>query len=698
MKQNIKAKLLLIALIATTFIIAGCNELTTTPSEYRLSDDISISSFSSESEFRAFLDENEHRGYYGGFAQVERMGSFETVDMVMDAAIPQMVHSEAKASDSLDFSETNVQVQGVDELDIIKTDGNFIYTSSGRDVFIILSHPASDAEILSTLSLKNRVTGLFIDGDVLAVAGIVEDFDELRDKGFSSRTQLTFLDLYDVSDRNNPVLLKEYRFDGSFFNARLYDGVVYLATNYNPFNRPHPLPIIITDGVVRTMSASDIFIYDRDYDSPSFVGIHSVDMLSQNNIDSKILTLDGSNHLYMSYDNIYITYSEIINRYEIQQEIMIDKILPRLPSQDRDFINRVKAIDNDILNKHEKNNKILEVVQRYVMYLDQNEQDKLQEQIELETKREMIKLGTLEYTVIHKVNVNEGHLNFESAGRVPGFVYGQFALDEHDGVLRVATTIRDGMMITKDYDPFDWRSRSPAINNVYTLDSDMNIIGSLEGLAPTESIFSARYVGDRLYLVTFRQIDPFFVIDLSDPRNPKDLGELKITGYSRYLHPFDENTIIGLGREGTETGRILGIKISLFDVTDVSNPKEIVTFVSEDSRSSSGAEWEHKAFLFSRERELLVIPAQNYDWQNPENNYAGALVFKINKQEISPRGIITHSQGSDRFRGGVERSLYIEDNLFTKSENLLRINNIDTLESIKNISLSTQRQGSIPVY
>jgi len=234
---------------------------------------------------------------------------------------------------------------------------------------------------------------------------------------------------------------------------------------------------------------------------------------------------------------------------------------------------------------------------------------------------------------------------------------------------------------------------------MFTLNEKMEIIGKLEGLAPTESIFSARYAGNRLYLVTFEQIDPFFVIDLEDPENPKDLGELKITGYSRYLHPYDENTIIGLGREGTETGRIQGLKISLFDVSDISNPTEIVTYVSEDTTSSSGAEWEHKAFLFSKEKDLLVIPTQNYDWRNPENNYAGALVFKINKQEITPRGLIIHEQGTQYNYGqGVERSLYIENELYTKSPNLLRINNLETLESTKNITLTATRTGTIPRY
>ena len=675
----------LVALLVSSVFIFGCDELE--PS----SRDLDLNNFNSESEFKAFL-ENVQQTNQNDFLRsgTEASAAFEVADFSESSPV-------AKDSSSLDYSETNVQVEGVDELDIIKTDGDFIYTSSNKDVFIIDAYPARDAEIVSSLNLKNTVSGLFIYDDLLVVSGRVDDIEEFESLGLSSRNALTFLNIYDVSDRENPVLLEEFRFDGSYFNARLFEGVVYLSTNYNPFNRPHPLPIIVQGGVSRTMPVSDIYLFDTDYSNPSFVSVHSINLVTQENVDSKIFTLDGSNHLYMSYDNIYLTFQERTNRYELQQEFTIDKVTPMLPSEDRDLIDRINSVDDDILNKFEKQSKIMRVIHNYISYLDQAEQDDLREEIELLVKEELKRREYLEHTIIHKIGVNDGELEFKASNKVPGYIYGQFALDEHEGILRVATTIRQGMHVTDEYPGFDWQSRSPSVNNVYTLDEDMNLLGKLEGSAPTESIYSARYVDDRLYMVTFRQIDPFFVIDLSDPENPEDLGELKITGYSRYLHPFDENTIIGLGREGTETGRIQGIKISLFDVSDVENPDEIVTYVSDDVRSSSGAEWEHKAFLFSKEKELLVIPAQNHDWQNPENNYAGALVFKINKEEISPRGIITHSQGS-AMRGGVERSLYIEDELYTKSENLLRINNLETLRSTKNLTLSTRVQETIPRY
>jgi len=209
-------------------------------------------------------------------------------------------------------------------------------------------------------------------------------------------------------------------------------------------------------------------------------------------------------------------------------------------------------------------------------------------------------------------------------------------------------------------------------------------------------------MGERAYVVTFRQIDPFFAIDLKDPFSPKVLGELKIPGFSRYLHPYDENTIIGIGRDATESGRQEGLKISLFDVTDIENPKEVAKYVSEDKYASSTVEWEHKAFLFSKEKSLLVMPIYSYsydyfDGKENTEDMNGALVFKIDKSSITLRGLIDHS-GDNKYGPSVERSLYIEDMLYTKSPYLLRINELSDLSSVKNVTLSVKDTSSIPVY
>ncbi|MEK6816359.1 MAG: beta-propeller domain-containing protein, partial [Nanoarchaeota archaeon] len=319
-------------------------------------------------------------------------------------------------------------------------------------------------------------------------------------------------------------------------------------------------------------------------------------------------------------------------------------------------------------------------------------------------------------------------------------IMNQFSLDESSGVLRIATTVNanwwgvlrteagvsgssEGVAVASvalaapvavdevasdsvatdiavaKIAPMPPR-RSEQMNSIYTLDADLKVIDSLTGLAEGEQIFSTRFIGDRLYMVTFRQVDPFFVIDLSNPADIKELGKLKIPGFSRYLHTYDDNTIIGIGRDATEEGRTKGLKISLFDVTDVANPKEVAKYVSEEDYAQSTAEYEHKAFLFSKEKSLLVIPVYSYDYKDKGKSYNGALVFDINREAIKVKGLIDHSKASQSqwYSPSVERSLYIEELLYTKSPSLLRINKIDDLSSVKDVDLKVDFKGDIPVF
>lgn len=188
------------------------------------------------------------------------------------------------------------------------------------------------------------------------------------------------------------------------------------------------------------------------------------------------------------------------------------------------------------------------------------------------------------YTTIRKIFVRKNRIIPFADGKIRGTLNNQFSLDEYGPYLRVAATLN---------------KNGQNSNSVYTLGYYMRPYGELSNIAPGERIFSARYVNKRLYMVTFRQVDPFFVISLANHKRPKILGELKVPGFSRYLHPYDEETIIGFGRQADSNGRQEGLKVSLFDVSDVNQPKELAKMEVEEKYANSKAEWEHKAFLFS---------------------------------------------------------------------------------------------------
>jgi uncharacterized secreted protein with C-terminal beta-propeller domain len=248
-------------------------------------------------------------------------------------------------------------------------------------------------------------------------------------------------------------------------------------------------------------------------------------------------------------------------------------------------------------------------------------------------------------------------------------------------------------------------------NNVFILNMNLTTVGKLENLAVTERIYSARFIGDKAYLVTFRQIDPFFVLDLSDPTEPKVAGELKIPGYSSYLHPYDADHIIGLGIENST------VKLSLFDVTNLSAPTEMAKYIIEGDWTYSEALNDPKAFLFDKAKELLVIPVTIVHYGvidggsgiindtrkeagtvfSTQAYWQGAQVFKLTLTGgFELRGGITHQDNNTIQEGywygdyskNVNRALYIDDTLYTVSNAKVKLNSLTDLTSIAEIKLS----------
>ncbi|HUW47322.1 MAG TPA: beta-propeller domain-containing protein [Patescibacteria group bacterium] len=293
-------------------------------------------------------------------------------------------------------------------------------------------------------------------------------------------------------------------------------------------------------------------------------------------------------------------------------------------------------------------------------------------------------------TSLYRIRIEGSTISPEAQGEVPGSILNQFSMDEHNDYFRIATTTWEGTQK----------------NNVYVFNMNLTMVGNLSGLAPGEHIYSARFMGNKCYLVTFVSIDPLFVIDLSDPANPAVLGELKIPGYSDYLHPYDENHLIGVGKHTIEADQDFfawyqGVKIALFDVSNVSNPVQIANYTIGDRGSDSPVLRDHKAFLFDRQRNLLVIPAlvaeidpSEYPSEIPPYAYGkpvwqGAMVFNVTLEKgFELRGGITHVENAAEqpdWNHYVQRSFYIENMLYTISTAKVKMNNLEDLTLIKEI-------------
>jgi uncharacterized secreted protein with C-terminal beta-propeller domain len=287
-------------------------------------------------------------------------------------------------------------------------------------------------------------------------------------------------------------------------------------------------------------------------------------------------------------------------------------------------------------------------------------------------------------TDIHKFDISDPSITtYLATGTVNGYLLNQFAMDEHNGDLRVASTTS----------PAWWGSEFDSESLVTVLDDDgagrLTEIGSVDGLGATEQIYSVRFMGDTAYVVTFRQTDPLYTVDLSDPTNPKVVGELKILGYSAYLHPVGEGLLLGIGQDATDTGQVKGTQVSLFDVSDPANPTRIDQITLSEG-SNSQVEYDHHAFLYWEPTGLAMVPIQQWFWdENKEEAFFGAVGFNVGDSDLTEIRRFAHP-GGDRqdwdWRAQITRSIVIGDSLYTISNKGIMSSDLDTLDEVTFLS------------
>lgn len=279
-------------------------------------------------------------------------------------------------------------------------------------------------------------------------------------------------------------------------------------------------------------------------------------------------------------------------------------------------------------------------------------------------------------TKILKFELNNGKIKFIAEKDVNGIINNQFSMGEsEDGYFRIATTVGK-----------TWNVDENTSNNLYILDNNLNEIGKLEDIAKGEKIYSVRYVKDKAYIVTFKQVDPLFVIDLSDNNNPKILGELKIPGYSTYLHPYDEKHLIGFGYDTKQDGTNIitnGLKMAMFEISDLSNPKEIFKINIGDKYTSSNLTYDYKALLFLKEKNIIGFPVCNY---SSGKNSSTAKIYEINLEKgFMLKGEVIHNNSD--YQKTINRIIYIKNNYYTLSNKLIKATDMNTFNEIGRINL-----------
>jgi len=667
-----------------------------------------LETFESYEDIEDYLETNEELGNSVSFSNLDSSGLYvETADRDSHSGNVAMMDSAGDddaggSGGSSDYSKTNVQEEGVDEGDIVKNDGGYAYiVSKDRTKVIIVDvYPADESEIISEIEVDGSIIEIYLVGDKLVVLGRSGSsygyyYDYYDSYYYSPSDAKIFVEVYDVEDREVPTLSRTDTMNGSYVSSRMIGNHFYLIGRQSTWD--------IENEKELAAAPSEIFSVD-DYDrSYTYTNIFSIDIqnsLTRPNIKSVLM--GATSEIYVSTSNIYITQSTILSWVEQKEMELKSVIIPILPTFAA--YNVKDTMDSD-LGRIEKMNKIDGIMGEYIGNISeseredfyekwQEEEDKFTEEIAEEWRR----------TAIYRIAIKKGSIAFQAKGDVPGYILNRFSMGEYNNHFRIATTTGQvwgwGVGTTK--------------NHVFVLDMSLGITGSIRDVAPGESIYSARFMGSRAYLVTFEKVDPFFVMDLQDPYNPFILGELKIPGYSDYLHPYDANHVIGLGKEtvlaeGGSFSWYQGVKLSLFDVTDVNNPKEISKYIIGDRGTYSPAQNDPHAFLFSLSKNLLVIPIRLYeidhskypagasDSTHGDFVWEGAYVFHVSADDgFELKGRITHYDDGeiqgDYWRywdhdGSIKRSFYIEDVLYTVSDRLIMANDMDFLSEIARVEL-----------
>ncbi|MBP3413991.1 MAG: beta-propeller domain-containing protein [Clostridia bacterium] len=541
----------------------------------------------------------------------------EDAEMVVEESVTSDSASFDSAAPSVSsgktdsYSQTNVQSAGVDEADVTKTDGKYIYIARGHNLTIV--DPKNMTELSNTIIGLDgeKTTGFEFYVSSNRLTAVFDIYTE----GLSH----TIVSVYDISDPKAPELISTLMQDGVYHTSRMIGDHIYTISNcyyfyyrYAEKNSPETyIPTVVCNGDEALIAPDDISYFSNSYNK-SYAVITCVDISSPKNYADTKAVLGGTGEIYVSSGGNMLVASTVGK------------------TEEKFFIDDKKGAA--------------------VSYKDTTD------------------------TNLALYDLDGSSINLVSSGNVPGTLLNQFSMDEYDDHFRVVTTSSESTqtIYTNGIDSYDYSSSRSS--GLYILDSKLNQTGFVDGLGEDETVRSVRFMGDICYFVTFRQTDPLFAADLSDPTSPKILSALKIPGFSSYLHPYDDGLLFGIGYDAdVETGRLDSMKLSMFDISDPADVSEICTKILEDQYSSEALH-NHKAIIVDKEHNLIAFP----------DEYTGYLIYGYSKSEgFYKRAEIKLDHWSSLLRG-----LYIGDEFFVCSDSHVIKCRLDDFSEIEKLELS----------
>lgn len=561
------------------------------------------------------------------------------------------------------YSETNTQVKGVDEADILKTDGERLYLLHGRELFLLDVWPADETHVTGSAPVEGAPYELFVhEGKATVFSVVYTDVEkhlegeaggaaaDCYDYCYGYGTEFTKVSVYDVRGEA-PVLERELLFEGRYVSARRHDDVVRTVME-GGFKAPglYYVDVPTYDAFGNAYSSEQIEAELEVWRARMVRDIRATtldDWIPRRYEKSE----DGWEALPQQCDSYYIPSPGLVQD-GVTQVVTFDLTAPSAPE--------VVSVLGGAQHVY-ANHGVLVVAQP--------------------DYRWDFGIGESTQTALHQFDIDGANTAYRASGFIPGYIHNQFSIDERDGVLRISTT--EHVRTDPANNPWDW----DMVNRVLTVtaeEGELRVLGKTPKMAPGEQVYSTRFIGTRGYVVTFRQIDPLFVVDLSDPAKPEVLGELELPGFSDYMHPLDANHLLTIGRAGTEEGAVLGVALRIFDVSKPTEPTLAHVHEYEDADYSE-ASHNHKAFTFVADRNLLLFPTVSY-----QDGYQTKLqVVRVSIESgFAQLGSIEHpcetadDYGCYEWGGSaMRRGVVIDDFVYAVSQSAVSAHPLEDLET-----------------
>lgn len=585
-------------------------------------------------------------------------------------------------------TSTNVQELGVDEADLVKTDGKHLYTIHGGEVLILKSWPPSTTSIVTRVRVgaQAQPTQLFLRGDRLVVFSRVYGSHPEQSVDAQGARVTTYRSFYgtrisvlDIAERSQPRVIRHHEVEGQMLQARMIKGDIYLVSN-----APVQIPASYWQAAMTQSQAP----YGQD-EAAWRRWAQGVAPELRRRLKRALASVPMTTLLPRKRQ---LDANEGLIGWKGMHECR-DIYLPKDSGQ----LGLLSLTHLD-LDRPWKVDAVAVMASGWQVYAS--------------TDSLFVGMSGSHWwwrgfgqspdyntTQLHKFTLRgeKGRPSYAASGTVQGYLLNQFSMSEHQGHLRVATTDQNWFG-----GGWGWqRARElpeGGGNNLSVLRQqgrELKLVGAIRGLARGERIYAVRMMEDKGYMVTFRQTDPLYTLDLSKPESPRVVGELKVNGFSSYIHPLGAKHLLTIGQDADDSGRVKGLHLQIFDVSNPKSPQRTHHHRfdnDEGGRSYSQAQNDHHAFTYDPRTRVLAIPMQRHDYRNPQQQFSGVVLLRVGKRSgFEELGRISHADLAEQsrrrscptcqttsyaFYAPVQRSIVMERYLYTLSSFGLKVSRL----------------------